>query len=93
MGNIDLNEIGRKAYSMLRSMKVVPDKDKSELTPAEIEELTNSLQEKLNSSISKLRDDVKHKYEFLSYLYLSVILYLDNMDLNKYITLSVKNNE
>lgn len=89
--DMDLNEIGRQAYKMLKNMKVIPDKDKSELSLKEREELTNKLQDMLNNSVSKLRKDPSHKYEFLSYLYLSVILFLDNADLNKYIKITEKN--
>ena len=32
MGEIDLNQIGKQAYKMLRDMKLIPDKDKSDLT-------------------------------------------------------------
>lgn len=91
MGEIDLNQIGKQTYKMLRDMKLIPDKDKSDLTLTERENVLNDLQEKLNSMMPKLRQVPSHKYEFLCYLYLSVILYLDNADLNKYIKISVKN--
>lgn len=91
--NIDVNEIGRNGYKLLRSMKVIPDKSKKDLTLNETEELINTLYEILNSTILKIRTVQSRKYEFLSYLYLSVILYLDNMDLNKYISIEANTEE
>lgn len=89
--DIDVNEIGRQSYKLLRDSKVIPDKDKTDLTFKERDEIVNLLYDKLETSISKSKiKDNAHKYEFLSYVYLSVILYLDNTDLNKFIKISTK---
>lgn len=88
--DIDINEIGRQGYKMLQSMHVIGDKEKGDLNLKEREEIIKNLYEHLNMSISKCSIDRIHKYEFLSYLYLSVILYLDNLDLNKFIKISTK---
>ena len=90
MGDLDLNEIGRASYKMLINTGSIPNKDKSELTLIERNNLINDLTNKLKKSVNKLNED-NHKYEFLSYLYLSTIMYLNNADLNKYIKISTKN--
>ena len=88
--DIDINQIGRQGYKMLQSMHVIGDKEKKDLTLKEREEIIKNLYEHLNMAIIKCGQDRKHKYEFLSYLYISVILYLDNLDLNKFIKMSTK---
>ena len=61
MGEIDLNQIGKQAYKMLRNINLIPDKDKSDLTLTERENVLNDLQEKLNSMMPKLRQVPSHK--------------------------------
>ena len=91
MVDIDINEIGRYAYKTLQNLNVIPNKDKMDLSLKERENIVNLLYDKLSISIEKSKIvDKEHKYEFLSYLYISVILYLNNTDLNKYIKISVK---
>ena len=90
MADIDINEIGRQGYKMLQNMHIIDEKEKKDLTLKEREEIIKNLYEHLNMAITKCGQDRNHKYEFLSYLYLSVILYLDNLDLNKFIKISQK---
>ena len=90
MADIDINQIGRQGYKMLQSMHIIGDKDKKDLTLKEREELIKNLYEHLNMSIVKCGQDRNQKYEFLSFLCITVILYLDNLDLNKFIKISVK---
>jgi len=87
--NIDLNEIGRQSYKLLCKEGGLPNKEKSEMTLEERVNLVNHLTKMLKDSIEKIKKD-RNKYEFLSYLYMSVILYLDDLDLNKYLKISVK---
>ena len=86
----DLNEIGRYAYKMLQDMNIIPKKEKSELTLKEREKIVDKLKEKL---IFACRNWPSQKYEFMSYIYVCVSLYLDNIDLNKYLSIKLKNNE
>mgnify|MGYP007056157776 CR=1 FL=1 len=92
MNTIDLNEIGKHCYSQLRLSKTIPDKDKSELTLTERKNIINTLQKSILESIKKYDTDI-HKYGFMMMFYVSILNYIDNTDLNKYLVLSVKNNE
>jgi len=89
--NIDLNEVGRFGYNLLRKNKVILDKDKKDLSLNEREEIINNLYKSLYGALDKSKEDTNHKYEFMAYLYLSVILYINNADLNKYIKMSPTN--
>ncbi len=90
--NIDLNEIGKHSYNELRKNKTIPDKDKSELTLTERKSIINTLHKSIIESIKKYDEDI-HKYGFMIFFYSSILNYLDNTDLNKYLSLSIKINE
>lgn len=87
--DIDANEFGRSGYKFLRENKVIPDKDKKDLTFKEVEDIVGKLQNMIMNAINDHQKD-KNKYNFLSYLYISVICYLENTDLNKYVKMSKK---
>ena len=89
---IDLNNIGRHSYSELRKNKTIPDKDKGDLTLTERKNIVNTLHKCIQESINKYDTDM-HKYGFMIFFYASVLNYIDNTDLNKYISFSVKNVE
>ncbi len=90
--NLDLNELGRYSYNELRKSKSIPDKDKMDLTLTERESIVNTLHKSLLESIKNYDKDI-HKYGFMIFFYASILNYIDNTDLNKYITFSIKNNE
>lgn len=89
--DFDLNEVGRQGYKMLQQMHIIGEKDKQDLTLKEREEVINNLYNHLNMSILKCRETLSHKHEFLSYLIICVICFLDNTDLNKYVKVTEKN--
>ena len=88
--DFDLNEVGRYGYKLLQQMHIIGEKDKQDLTLKEREEVIKNLYDHLNISILKCREIPSHKYEFLSYLIICVICFLNNTDLNKYIKISEK---
>ena len=83
--NIDLNEIGRCGYKMLRNGGVIPDKDKKDLTFDERSEIISKLQHHISKAYT-IPD--KDKSNFKSFLYSAVLCYVDNTDLNKYLKMS-----
>ena len=87
--NIDLNDLGRNCYNELRKSKAIPDKDKSELTLTERKEIINTLHKSILESIKNYDTDI-HKYGFMIFFYSSILNYIDNTDLNKYISFSIK---
>lgn len=87
--DFDLNEVGRHGYKMLQQMHIIGEKDKQDLTLKEREEVINNLYEHLKF-ILKCRQTPSHKHDFLSYLIICVICFLNNTDLNKYIKISEK---
>lgn len=89
--NVDLNEIGRNSYNELRRNKTIPDKDKLDLTLSERKNIINTLHKCILESIKKYDTDI-HKYGFMIFFYSSVLSYIDNTDLNKYISLKIKEN-
>ena len=90
--NIDLNEIGRHGYDEFRKRGVIIDKEKTDLTFKEREEIVNSLQKSILSSMKKYDEDI-HKYSFMIYLYSAIICFVNDTNLNKYLSLSLKNTE
>lgn len=90
--NIDLNEIGRHSYNELRKNDTIPDKDKLDLTLKERKSIVNTLHKCILESIKKYDTDI-HKYGFMIFFYSSILAYIDNIDLNKYISFSLKNIE
>lgn len=89
---IDLNNIGRHSYSELRKNKTIVDKDKSDLTLTERKKIVDILRMRIQECINKYETDI-HKYGFMIFFYTSVLNYIDNTDLNKYISFSLKNIE
>lgn len=90
--NIDLNVIGRYSYNELRKQKAVPDKDKMELTLNERKEIVNTLHKSIAECVKKYDTDI-HKYGFMIFFYSSVLNYIDNTDLNKYISISLNTKD
>ena len=89
---IDLNELGRYGYNLLRKSKVVPDKEKLDLSFEERDKILNTLNKLISDLIIK-KDENKDKTNFLVFLYSSIKCYVDNTDLNKFIGLNIKNSE
>ena len=89
---IDLNELGRYGYNLLRKSKVVPDKEKLDLSFEERDKILNTLNKLISDLIIK-KDENKDKTNFLVFLYSSIKCYIDNTDLNKFISLNIKNSE
>lgn len=90
--NIDLNEIGRYSYNELRKSKSIPDKDKMDLTLSERKSIVDTLQKCILEKIKTYSDDI-HKSGFMIFFYASVLNYIDNTNLNNYISFSLKSNE
>ena len=87
---IDANEIGRAGYKLFRDTAVVPDKDKSDLSFAELSETTKSLRNKLKECVKyagKSRQNM-----FNCFLTSAVIAYINNCDLNFFMQIHEKNN-
>lgn len=89
---LNLNNIGQYAYNELRKNKVIPDKDKMDLTLTERKDIINTLHKCILQCVKNYDTDI-HKSGFMLFFYSSVINYVDNTDLNKYISLSLKSNE
>ena len=91
--DIDANIIGRNGYNFLRQTKVIADKDKSELTLTERDELLKKLLGMSADVLMNLHTSGKYddRNVFLSVLYSSIIAYINNTDLNKYIKISHNN--
>lgn len=89
---IDLNELGRYGYNLLRKSKVIPDKDKIELSFEERDKIIYTLNKLISDLLTK-KDENKDKFNFLTFLYSSIKCYVDNTDLNKFIGLNIKTNE
>lgn len=87
---IDSNTLGRYGYILLKEKGVIENKDKSELTfkdSAIVKELLLGLIENNLNEVkeSKLYSD---KNLFSLVFYSSILAYVNDTDLNKYITLS-----
>ena len=88
---LNLNNIGQYAYNELRKSNVIPDKDKKDLTLTERKDIINTLHKCILQCVKRYDDDI-HKSGFMLFFYSSVLNYIDNTDLNKYISLTVNNN-
>jgi len=89
--DLDMNEFGRAGYNFLRENKAIPDKDKKDLTFEESKKIVDNLRDMLIACVNNPNHDIdKNKYNFMGYLYMSVICYIDNTDLNKYAKISKK---
>jgi len=88
--DIDLNVIGKSGYNELRKTNLVPDKDKKDLTLTERKSILDNLNKLQHNLLEKHEDYSKDKYNFLMFLYASIICYIDNTDLNKFIKISQK---
>ena len=96
--DIDINEIGRNGYKLLQSNGVIPNKESIELSISERKEVVAKIEsmcadvlyrkvtEKNESKFENI-----HKYNFFIFLYSSIIAYLDNTNLNKFINIKPKN--
>lgn len=95
---IDINEIGRNGYKLLQSTKVITEKDVRELSIKERKELVAKIESMCADVLYKKVTEKNennfeniHKYNFLIFLYSSIISYLENTDLNKFISIKPKN--
>lgn len=87
--DIDANEIGRRGYEFLCNSGLIPDVSKKDLTIKQREkvvEIIKNVQKKLFTNDEENKD----KTNFLMFLYSSVICYIENTDLNKYLKISSK---
>jgi len=96
--DIDINEIGRNGYKLLQSNGVVPEKEVKELSIKERKELVAKIESMCADVLyrkvtekNENRFENIHKYNFLIFLYSSIITYLENTDLNKFINIKPKN--
>ena len=96
--DIDINEIGRNGYKLLQSTGVISEKDTKDLSIKERKEMVAKIESMCADVLykkvtEKNENDFKniHKYNFLLFLYSSIIAYLDTTDLNKFINIKSKN--
>ena len=95
--DIDINEIGRNGYKLLQSSGVIPKKETRDLTSNERVELVAKIESMCADILYKKVTEKNennyeniHKYNFLLFLYSSIISYLDITDLNKFINIKPK---
>ena len=98
--NIDINKITSSCYELLKSNGIVSDKEKMHMSFTEREEeskklenLLNNVQQKLDqkreSESGEFNDD---KNNVLLFMCAAAICYIRNTDLNRYLSMKIKNN-
>ena len=91
---IDINTLGKQGFIMLcNELQVNPDDVKKSIEKRN--ELSNKLQRWIYEKIEDLKfvgSNEETKNMVLAYLYLSALLYANNVDLNKFVSVSPQNH-
>jgi len=95
MKRVDANILGRFGYDLLRKQNVIKDKDKNDLSFQEIKDVLEMLKAIIRKNLNELKDDSKlnDKNVFSLVLYSSILAYVNNTDLNKYVNYSTTDEE
>lgn len=95
MKRVDANILGRFGYDLLRKQNVIKDKDKNDLSFQEIKDVIEMLKAIIRKNLNELKDDSKlnDKNVFSLVLYSSILAYVNNTDLNKYVNYSTTDEE
>jgi hypothetical protein len=94
MMRIDSNTLGRYGYAFLKQRDIIPNKEKTELSFKEIDNIKNTLVDLIKKNLEEV-DNTKtptDKNIFSLVFYTSILAYVNNTDLNKFITLSTDGN-
>jgi len=94
MMRIDSNTLGRYGYSFLKQKEIIPNKEKKDLTFKEINNIKNTLVDLIKKNLDEVgtAQNPEDRNLFSLVFYSSILAYVNNTDLNKFITLSTDGN-
>lgn len=89
---VDINDIGKNGYNMLVTNNVIPNKQVIDLTDEERTKLTEQIKAYIVNNVNQITfsNQESIKAVMMSVLLSHIIAYINGVDLNNYIQVSLK---